>query len=114
MKKLATQAPKTGGPNTDKGKLVSSRNAIKGGLTTKQLLNHHELERFNQLIKELSAHYNSPNPLVPLQIERIARIHIQLERIQNGIDILYRQSEQVSPVRDKKEKEKFSTTNLML
>ena len=86
MKKLATQAPKTGRPNTDKGKLVSSRNSIKSGLTTKQLLNHHELERFNQLIKELSAHYNSPNPLVPLQIERIARLHIQLERIQNGID----------------------------
>ncbi|BEI35817.1 hypothetical protein PHIN6_13350 [Polynucleobacter sp. HIN6] len=112
MKKLAPQAPKTGGPNTDKGKLVSSRNAIKSGLTTKQLLNHHELERFNQLIKELSAHYNSPNPLVPLQIERIARLHIQLERIQNGIDILYRKSEQASPARDKKEK--FSAMNLML
>jgi hypothetical protein len=112
MKKLVTQAPKTGGPNSDKGKLVSSKNALKSGLTTKQLLNQHELERFNQLIKDLSTYYNSPNPLVPLQIERIARIHIQLERIQNGIDILYRKSEQESPVRDKKEN--FSAANLIL
>ncbi len=49
---------------------------------------------------------------MPLQIERIARIHIQLERIQSGVDPLYRKSEQESPTRDKKEK--YPEMNLML
>lgn len=97
MKKPSTPIKKKGGPNTAKGKLVSSQNAIKTGVTAKQLLNEQEFNRFSQLKEDLNQHYSSTNPLIPLQIEKIARLQIQLERIQNAIDALYRQSEMNPP-----------------
>lgn len=93
MKKSSTPIEKKSGPNTAKGKLVSSQNAIKAGLTTKQLLNEQEFTRFSQLKDDLNKHYSGTNPLIQLQIEKIARLQIQLERIQNAIDALYRKSE---------------------
>ena len=102
MKKLKTQPKKTGGPNTVKGKLVSSQNAIKTGLTTKQLLNDHEFARFHQVKTDLTNYYSGTNPLIALQIEKIARLQIQLERIQNGIDALYRKSEMNPPSKEHK------------
>ena len=56
MKKPLIPMKKKSGPKTTKGKLVSSQNAIKTGLTTKQLLNGHEYSRFNQLKAELTSH----------------------------------------------------------
>lgn len=96
-------AKKKGGPVTAKGKLASSQNAIKTGLTTKQLLNDHEFTRLNQLIADLGKYYSGANPLIQLQIEKIARLHIQLERIQNAIDTLYRRSEMNPPRKEKKD-----------
>jgi hypothetical protein len=93
MQKPTTAMKKKGGPKTAKGKLISSHNALKAGATTKQLLNEQEHARFHQLKTDLTNHYHGTNPLIALQIEKIARLHIQLERIQNAIDALYRQSE---------------------
>jgi hypothetical protein len=42
MRKPSIPIKKKSGPNTAKGKLVSSQNAIKIGLTAKQLLNDQE------------------------------------------------------------------------
>jgi hypothetical protein len=112
MKKSVVTSKKSSGPSTEKGKLISSQNAIKGGLTTQQLLNQPELERYNQLVNNLTAHYATSNPLVPLQIERIARMQIQLERIQNAIDALYRQSELNPPQKLQKDYSQTDSTVL--
>lgn len=101
MKKPAASIKKMGGPVSAKGKLASSQNAIKTGVTAKQLLNEYEYSRLHQLMLDLTTHYQSANPLVTLQIEKIARLQIQLERIQNAIDALYRQSEKAGPRKDK-------------
>ncbi len=93
MKKPSIPMKKKSGPNTTKGKLVSAQNAIKTGVTTKQLLNEEEYSRFAELQADLTNHYNGTNPLIALQIEKIGRLQIQLERIQNAIDALYRKSE---------------------
>lgn len=93
MKKPSNSNKRAGGPTSDAGKLVSSKNAIKAGLTTSQLLSEKELDRYDQIKKDLKNHYNNQNPLIDLQIERIARLQIQLERIQNAVDVLYRKSE---------------------
>ncbi len=103
MKKPSITIKKKSGPNTAKGKLVSSQNAIKTGLTAKQLLNDHEYLRLSQLQADLTSHYNGTNPLIALQIEKIARLQIQLERIQNTIDALYRQSEINRPHKKKRD-----------
>ncbi len=92
MKKPQAKPKKTGGPNTDKGKLVSSKNALKHGATSADFLTAHEHARFELLTTQLSSHYAASSPLVPIQIERIARLTIQLERIQNLIDVLHFQS----------------------
>jgi len=84
---------KMGGPISGPGKLMSSQNSLKHGITAKQFLSTPEKERYEQLAKDLMLKYASDNPLVTLQIERIAKLQIQLDRVQTNIDVLYRRSE---------------------
>ena len=69
------------GPITIPGKKVSSRNATKHGGTSPKLINEDEQNRYEGLLTGLEKEYSSTNPLTHLQIKRIARITIQLERI---------------------------------
>lgn len=80
---------KATGPITATGKLTVSKNALKHGATSKRLLNDDENTLYAKLIDDLSTQYVSSNPLVKFQIERIARINIQLLRIQNIIDATF-------------------------
>ncbi len=70
-------ANKKTGPVTLPGKKVSSKNALKHGATSPSLINDEEQDRYETLIDDLSKEYASNNPLIGLQIERIARIAIQ-------------------------------------
>ena len=87
------------GPVTIPGKKVSSKNAFKHGATSPKLINDAEQERYEMLIDDLSKEYTSNNPLIGLQIERIARIAIQLERIQDVIDATFKRSRAQSNIR---------------
>ena len=80
---------KSGGPVSGAGKAISSRNAIKHGATATGFINDQEEERYKILLNDLRAHYKFDNPLIKLQLERIARVTIQLERIQNAIDATF-------------------------
>jgi len=80
------------GPVTIPGKKVSSTNALKHGATSPKLINEEEQDRYEELLNELRKEYASKNPLIGLQIARIARITIQLERIQNVIDATFKRS----------------------
>ena len=77
------------GPRSAQGKAVSSQNALTHGATSKRWLTAEESESFEGMLKDLRAHYPSPNPLVKMQIERIARLRVQLERIQGVIDAAF-------------------------
>jgi hypothetical protein len=72
---------KSSGPFTESGKNISSKNALIHGATSPKLLNEAEKERYATLLADLKESYPSPNPLIRLQLERIAKINIQLERI---------------------------------
>jgi len=74
------------GPKTKQGKAVVSKNAISHGASAKQFINPLERAAYEQLTKSLSTAYVSNNPLVEMQIDRIAKIKIQLDRIQTFID----------------------------
>ena len=80
---------KSGGPVSAAGKAISSKNAIKHGATATGFINDQEEERYKNLLNDLSAHYKFENPLIKLQLERIARVTVQLERIQNAIDATF-------------------------
>lgn len=77
---------KAGGPVTATGKNIVSKNALKHGATSKRLLNDDENIMYSKLVKDLTKQYDSSNPLAKFQIERIARLNVQLQRIQDAID----------------------------
>lgn len=56
--------------------------------------------RYETLIAELNEAYPSKNPLIRMQLERIAKLSIQLECIQNTIDAQFQISRATSSVYD--------------
>ena len=59
------------------------KDTVKHLATSPKLINDEEQDLYEQLLADLEKEYASTNPLIGLQIARIARITIQLERIQN-------------------------------
>ncbi len=82
-----------GGPVTKSGKLTSSKNALKHGATSKHFINENEVHEYEQLLSKLQKTYSSDNPLVSMQLERIAKIKIQLERINQVINASFEMTE---------------------
>lgn len=92
MYKLKTPKHPAGsstGPLTDEGKQRSSLNAFRHGATSGRWLSSSELTDYLILLKELGDYYASDNPLVAMQVERIARLRVQLGRIQEVIDATF-------------------------
>ncbi len=106
--KPSLRAAKTKSSLPSKNKRGPEKNALKHGATSNDFLTINERDRFDQLVRELTNHYTATSPLVPIQIERIARLTIQLERIQNLIDVLYFQSRD-----EKKSVKKLTDESLM-
>jgi hypothetical protein len=90
---------KSGGPVSAAGKAISSKNAIKHGATSTGFINDQEEVRYNSLLNDLKAHYKFDNPLIKLQLERIAKVTVQLERIQNIIDATFQKSRAQSRIK---------------
>ena len=82
-----------GGPKTVLGKVTSSKNSIKHGITSQQLLNPDEARKFQITLQEFEQNYNVNHPLVKLQIERIAQTQIQLQRIQKMMHVQYQKNQ---------------------
>ncbi len=83
------RAGRATGPTTVAGKARSAKNALVHGATSPQLLDDAERTRYAQLLTALQMHYPTPHPLVQLQLERIARLAVQLERIQGVMDAAF-------------------------
>jgi len=77
------------GPTSASGKARSSRNALTHGATAHHLVNEAEQKTYQAWIEQLSKTYASENPLVQLQIERIAQLKVQLDRIQTAISAIH-------------------------
>ena len=76
-----------GGPKTEAGKAVSSKNALTHGVTSTQITSAEESLAYQKLIQEFKSAYPSNHPLVKLQIERLAMTRIQLQRVQELIHV---------------------------
>ena len=77
------------GPRTAAGKARASKNATKHGATSSTPINVHEHEFYETFLGQLRAQYQSSNPLITLQLERIANLKVQLERTQTAISALH-------------------------
>lgn len=82
------RAPSTG-PKTPAGKSTSSKNALTHGATSLKLISEGEHSSYEAWVEELTTQYPSTNPLVKLQIQRVAQLKIQLDRIQTAITGLH-------------------------
>jgi hypothetical protein len=77
------------GPTSAKGLATSSQNARKHGANAKHLVDADEIAQYDQMITSLKAKYPSDNPLVGMQLARIAKLNVQLNRIQQFIDAAF-------------------------
>lgn len=77
------------GPKTAAGKSASSKNALTHGATSLKLINESEHHTYEAWVQELTTQYPSTNPLVKLQIQRVAQLKVQLDRIQTAITGLH-------------------------
>lgn len=84
-----SNAKKSTGPKTKEGKSIASSNAIKHGATAKHFISATESQAYQAFLAALQKAYPNKNPLVAMQLERIAKIKIQLERIQSTIDATF-------------------------
>jgi len=85
------------GPRTANGKDRSSQNAVIHGATSPKLLTDAEKKTYAIFLTELQAEYTSKNPLVRMQLERIARLKVQLDRIQDVIDASFEAERRSKP-----------------
>jgi len=79
-------ASQSTGPKSRPGKAKVSTNAIRHGAKAKNFINPEEEKTYQTFLKGLKGQYNSQNPIVSAQLERIAKIKIQLDRVQKIID----------------------------
>jgi hypothetical protein len=96
-----SNAKKSTGPKTKSGKSVASSNAMKHGATSKQLISPTENIAYQTFLSALQKAYPNKNPLVAMQLERIAKIKIQLDRIQSTIDATFTMGQQEENVDSK-------------
>lgn len=85
------------GPKSAEGKARSSQNALMHGATSPKLLTDAEKKTYASFLADLQAEYTSKNPLVRMQLERIARLKVQLDRIQDVIDASFEAERRSKP-----------------
>ena len=73
--------PRQTGPKSDPGKKQASRNALQHGATASVADSQVSFELAQSYEQEMLAHYKAKNPLVKLQIQRIATTRAKLTQI---------------------------------
>lgn len=73
---------------------------MKGGARSQQLIDSSEIATFEAMATALNTQYSSSNPLIKMQIERIAKIKVQLDRVQNLIDKAFEETNLKSVVNE--------------
>ena len=79
-----TNKPKhSGGPKTNKGKAISSRNSTTHGLTARRWINNNEQELFDMTVKTLMVDFEPETYIEKMLITKMAECSVRLLRIQN-------------------------------
>lgn len=78
-----------GGPTTDQGKAVTSRNAVTHGLTAKRWINPVEHHNYQTYLAALNQDYQPQTVMEQTLIEALADIKTRLERFHGAEDSLF-------------------------
>ena len=80
---MTSKTKHSGGPKTDKGKAISSRNSITHGLTARHWLDTNEQELFDTTVKALMVDFVPETYIEKMLITKMAECSVRLLRIQN-------------------------------
>ena len=86
---MATSTKRGGGPKTDSGKSIASKNALTHGLTAKRWLNNDEKSLYEQCLAQLTEDFAPQSTIETLLIAKMAECTVRLTRTQNVETALY-------------------------
>ena len=80
---------KGGGPKTDNGKAISSRNSITHGLAAKRWINDDEQDLFDAIVEALTKDFDPKTSIEKILISKLAECSVRLTRIQRVEDAMF-------------------------
>ena len=79
----------SGGPKTNKGKAISSRNSTTHGLTARRWLNDEEQALFDETIEAFNNDFDPQTSIEKVLIVKMAECTVRLMRIQNTENAMF-------------------------
>ena len=86
---MTSKTKHSGGPNTDKGKAISSRNSTTHGLTARRWLNAEEQALFDETVEAFNADFDPQTSIEKVLIVKMAECTVRLMRIQNRENAMF-------------------------
>ncbi len=86
---MANSTKRSGGPKTDQGKTIASKNALTHGLNTKRWLNDDEKSFYEQCLAQLTEDFAPQSTIETLLIAKMAECMVRLARAQQVETALY-------------------------
>ena len=86
---MTSKTKHSGGPKTDKGKAISSRNSTTHGLTARRWLNTEEQALFDATLEELNQDFNPQSHIEKMLISKLAECTVRLTRMQRVEDAMF-------------------------
>ena len=86
---MTNKTKHSGGPKTDKGKAISSRNSTTHGLTARRWLNAEEQALFDETIEAFNNDFDPQTSIEKVLIVKMAECTVRLMRIQNTENAMF-------------------------
>jgi len=86
---MTTKTKNSGGPKTDKGKSISSRNSTTHGLTARRWINDEEHALFDETVEAFNNDFDPQTSIERALIVKMAECTVRLMRIQNRENAMF-------------------------
>ena len=86
---MSNKIKHSGGPKTDKGKAISSRNSTTHGLTSRRWIDSNEQSLFDETVKEYIVDFDPQTHIEKVLISKLAECTVRLMRIQNTENAMF-------------------------
>ena len=86
---MTNKTKHSGGPKTDKGKAISSRNSTTHGLTARRWLNDEEQALFDETVEAFNNDFDPQTSIEKVLIVKMAECTVRLMRIQNTENAMF-------------------------
>jgi len=86
---MSSKPKHSGGPKTDKGKAISSRNSTTHGLTARRWINANEQSLFDETVEAFNNDFDPQTSIEKVLIVKMAECTVRLMRIQNSENAMF-------------------------